>query len=269
MTKPLRRRLQFGLGTLLLAVTVFGVWLGIAVNKAHQQRRAVAAIEALQAKLQFDYERDADGQRIPDARPPGPKWLRALLGEDYFRKVVLVDFAFGYTQLRGRSKVDDQSLSCVEALADLEFIDLDHNPAVTDKGLVHLRNLKNLRRLSMYHCNVTGTGFVHLKAAPQLRHLAISYTPLTREGVSVIGKLQTLESLSMAHTPVTDDDLAALESLDKLKLLWLDHTAVTDRGLVHLERLGALQSVRLPSSISDDAVSRLQKAQPICQITRE
>jgi hypothetical protein len=76
MPGPRSKRLQFGLGTLLLAVTLCGIWLGIAVNKANKQRRAISAIEAVQGRIQFDYERDSDGQRIVDAQPPGPKWLR-------------------------------------------------------------------------------------------------------------------------------------------------------------------------------------------------
>ena len=264
-----RTRLQFGLGTLLLAVTLFGIWLGIAVNNANKQRRAVAAIEALNAKMQFDYERDANGQRVPNAQPPGSKWLRTLLGEDYFRKVVVVDFAWGYPELRGRSKVNDESLRCVESLLNLEHIDLDHNHGVTDQGLVHLRNLKKLRVISLYHCNVTGTGATHLAGLPNLRNLAMSYTPLTHDGVVELGRLQQLESLSIAHTPIADDDLAALNSLTNLKLLWLGNTGLTDRGLIHLERLTALENLTLPAGISDAAIDRLQKAIPNCQIIRE
>jgi len=266
MDKPRRTRLQFGLSTLLLVVTVFGVWLGIAVNKANKQRRAVAAIEKLEGRIQFDYERDANGQRIPDAQPPGPKWLRKVLGDDYFRKVIFIDFAFGTPP--GRSKVIDADLRCLESLPDLEAIDLDRNIAVTDQGLMHLRNLTKLRHLSMYYANVKGTGFVHLANKPLLRGLSIGHTPLTHDGVAVIGKLQSLETLDIGHTPISDEDLATLQSLRKLQLLRLEGTDITDAGLVHLERFTALQDLWLPVGISDDASNRLKQALPNCRIIR-
>jgi hypothetical protein len=247
-----------------LAVTLLGVWLGIAVNKANKQRRAVTAIERLGAKIQFDYELDATGQRIPDAQPPGPAWLRKFLGDDYFRKVIGIDFAFGTPV--GRSKVVDADLSCLESLPDLEWIYLDRNVAVTDRGLVHLRNLTNLRGLSMCNTKVTGTGI--LANTPHLRGLSISHTPLTHDDIAAISKMQSLESLSIGHTPISDEDLAALASLWKLQLLQLEGTEITDAGLVHLERLTALDNLWLPTGISDDAVNRLRKALPNCMIHR-
>jgi hypothetical protein len=73
----------------------------------------------------------------------------------------------------------------------------------------------------------------------------------------------------MSHTPVADEDLAGIASLTNLKLLWLDNTAVTDSGLVHLERLSALEHLRLPAGISEEAFQRLQKALPSCRISCE
>jgi len=265
MPDPRRKRLQFGLGTLLLAVTLFAVWLAMVVNRVNGQKRSVAEIVKAGGRIQFDYQRDPAGQRIPDAEPPAPVWLRKLMGEDYFRKVVVVDFA---TPSSGPSKVNGEGLSCFESLPDVEWIDLDQNRAVPAEGLVHLRNLKNLRVISMYRCNVSGVGFVHLAQLPHLQRLALSYTPLTPDGVAQLGKLRTLESLSMAHTAITDDDLAALTSLRNLKLLWIDNTAVTDRGLAHIERLTALESLSLPAGISDAGLERIQNALPHCQIRR-
>jgi len=156
MPTPTRRHLQFGLGTLLLVVTLFGIWLGIVVNKVNKQKRAVAAIERLEGQVRSDYELDAYGSRIPDAHPPGPVWLRKLLGEEYFREVVLVDLAIGSRV--GRSRVTDADLRCLESLPDVEWINLARNPAITDQGLVHLRNLTKLRALSLDNSRAVPSG---------------------------------------------------------------------------------------------------------------
>jgi hypothetical protein len=44
---PKRRWAQFSLATMFVVVTVLCVWLSVVVNRAHRQRDAVAAIDAL------------------------------------------------------------------------------------------------------------------------------------------------------------------------------------------------------------------------------
>jgi len=83
-SKPRRRWFQFSLRTLLVLLTVLCVWLGVTVNRARKQREAVAAIEALGGYVRYEYQYGS-GQE-----PPGPKWLRELIGEEYFVSVVYV-----------------------------------------------------------------------------------------------------------------------------------------------------------------------------------
>jgi len=118
MHHRLCKLLQFRLGTLLLAVTLFGVWLGIQVNRANRQKRAVAAIEAARGNLQYDFQRDKTGNQIPSAEPPGPKWLRMLIGDNYFQKVTVVGFStefYGRRKELGLSKIDDDGLPIISS----------------------------------------------------------------------------------------------------------------------------------------------------------
>jgi Leucine Rich repeat len=268
MRYRLRTLLQFRLGTLLLAVTVFGIWLGVQVNRANRQKRAIAEIAAARGVIHFDYQRDAKGQRIPDAEPGGPKWLRKLIGDDYFRKVITVSFAtefYGRRKQLGLSKVDDDGLRCFESLPDVETIELGHNRAVTDDGLVHLRNLKKLQVLYLYDCNITGTGLKHFVRLPNLHVLDIRWTPITSDGIATIGKLQNLTVVALPET-TSDDDLAALKALANLKELRLENTGISDKGLIHLESLSGLQELILPEPISDQGMKQLQVALPKCRI---
>src|SRR5688572_13909033 len=75
-----RRWFQFALPTLLGLVTVLCVVLGLWVQRAERQRRAVAAIREMGAEVIYGYE-DAGYQL------PGPEWLCRLLGVDYLAEV--------------------------------------------------------------------------------------------------------------------------------------------------------------------------------------
>jgi hypothetical protein len=74
MTSP-RRWLQFSLRGFFVLLTTLAVWLGVIVHRAREQREAVKAIEALEAIVGYD-------------TPPGPAWLRRLIGDEYFQNAV-------------------------------------------------------------------------------------------------------------------------------------------------------------------------------------
>jgi hypothetical protein len=97
---PVRRcRLQFSLRFLLVVLTVFFVWLGVAVNRAREQREAVKAIEALGGTVVYDWEPELEEieqlsvphhvyfRLGPRGQPHGAPWLRRLIGDDYFQHV--------------------------------------------------------------------------------------------------------------------------------------------------------------------------------------
>src|SRR5262245_18637753 len=83
-----RRWLRFSLRTLLLAMTVFCVWLAIKVNAAREQRQIVKMVQGLGGTVWYDYECDADGVRLNP--PPEPSWLAKLLGVDFLHNVIAV-----------------------------------------------------------------------------------------------------------------------------------------------------------------------------------
>lgn len=102
---PRRRWLQFSLRTAFVLLTIGCIWLGILAERARQQREAVEAIEALGGSVTYDFQIVGvpyDGNpdpphtvnRIfrPDADPPGPIWLRRLIGDEFFQEVVAVTF---------------------------------------------------------------------------------------------------------------------------------------------------------------------------------
>src|SRR4051812_8686318 len=88
-----RRWLSFSLRgafILLTVVCVFCVWLGWQMTRLRQQQAAISKVEELGQPLKFDNQSNV------------PQWLRTAIGEEYFRKVVTVDFSFG-----GQGKATD------------------------------------------------------------------------------------------------------------------------------------------------------------------
>ena len=87
---PRRRRFRFSLRTLLVFVTVASAgcgWLGYKVRQARRQREAVEVIQRLDGSVKYDYQFDSDESLIESPLPPGPIWLRKLLGDDFFANV--------------------------------------------------------------------------------------------------------------------------------------------------------------------------------------
>src|SRR5690349_9024205 len=78
VVKLKRRWLRYSLRTLLLLVTLFCVWLGIQVDRAHKQQHAVRELRRLGGRVLYDCRPDTDRE------PSGPAWLRKLIGQDYF-----------------------------------------------------------------------------------------------------------------------------------------------------------------------------------------
>jgi hypothetical protein len=92
-----RRYLTFSLRTLFIILMALAVWLDVAVNWAREQREAVKAIETLGGSVGYDWQ---DVPLAPDdvfsldgpLTPPGPAWLRRLVGDEFFQDAVEVDF---------------------------------------------------------------------------------------------------------------------------------------------------------------------------------
>src|SRR5688572_26162539 len=89
---PRRRWLRFSLRTLLVAVTVLSVWLGVKVDQARRQKRAVETLQALGADIRYEHQRLAEGGFDGRIELDVPEWARELCGDDFFQTVTGVYF---------------------------------------------------------------------------------------------------------------------------------------------------------------------------------
>ena len=82
----IRRRQRFSLRAMILVILVIGIWLGWQVNRAREQREAVAAVRRYGGEVHYEHE-FFDGKLKSGRNGWGPRWLRQLVGEEFFRQV--------------------------------------------------------------------------------------------------------------------------------------------------------------------------------------
>jgi hypothetical protein len=155
------RQLQFSLKFLFFVTTVLAVWVGSAVNRAERQRNVIASVEKLGGQLGYDYQYDTAGNEIPGARMPGPSWLHALIGDEYFRSVCYVAIGEG---------VADEQLALLDDGDTLGAL-LITSDSVTDASVTRLARLKRLKWLGLISTQVTVEGLEGLSALPELELL--------------------------------------------------------------------------------------------------
>jgi len=297
-----RRWLQFSLRTLLLVVLVASLglsWLAVSMQRAKRQADALAAVRQTGAAIWFAHELKPSGGIAPGAEPPGPRWLRRLLGDDLFIRVHSIDFKdvsvddagleplgriFSLERLFLRdAHVTDAGLVHLAPLTGLKGLELnspfailiddrkprvivevrkpkDRGPPITDAGLELLRNMKRLEVLRLRGTNVTDSVLKHLKGMPKLRTLDLGATRVTDAALETIADLTNLEELGLDFTQVTDAGLPHLAKLTKLRSLHLNGTQVTDAGMEHLGRLASLEFLSLfGTSVTDAGLRSLRE----------
>ncbi len=250
---------QFSIRSLLvltLAVALPSSWMAVEMKKAERQMRAARRIVSMGGQISSDWELYQDGASIPNAKPPGPNWLRNLLGEYFFSGIVHVTLRAG--------PVAESDLKYIEALAQLRMMQFYHNP-ITDDRLKYFTGLSELETLYLNYTMVTDAGLGQLRRLPKLRVLVIGNTRITDAGLAMLGNLRQLELLDIRCTQVTDAGLVHLEGLKQLKTLCLGENKISGEGLKSLEKLMQLQHLELDRDpITDVALPHLSRLHQLC-----
>jgi hypothetical protein len=252
-----RWRFQFSIRSLLVLVVAAALpcsWLAVEMKKARKEWVIVRAIDKEGGNVDFGDE------HLGGVQPPGPAWLRGLLGLDFFRHVTGVDFATDHVT------VTDAGLEDFKRLPQLRFLQLD-DTHVTDAGLEHLKGLNQLEVLRLNRTHVTDAGLENLKGLTKLGGLYLAGTKVTDAGLVNLKGLTRLEFLDLFDAQVTDAGLSHLAGLTQLQALGLGNTKVTDAGLETLKGLSQLRELHLEGTkVTDEGVKRLHQALPKCNI---
>jgi serine/threonine protein kinase len=145
----------------------------------------------------------------------------------------------------GLFPVKDSDLVAVEGADQLRRIEISYSD-VTDKGLEHMSNLKNLDHLDL-PANPKIKDLHALKSLTNLENINVAGTNVNHEGMAVLAALPSLEYLDLSDTDLSDADLKLLAKSKKLR-----H--------VELLRVGG---------VTDKAVAQLKAKLPSCTFTLE
>lgn len=124
--------------------------------------------------------------------------------------------------------VADNDLAGLAGMKQLKFLDLSHNPRVTDAGIAMLSGLASLRYLNLTNTGVAGTGFKGRADMVSLYKLTLNDCPVTDESLAAIPRFPKLEELLLGRTKVTDEGLMALVGWNSLRRV--TRTAVTTKA---------------------------------------
>jgi hypothetical protein len=134
------------------------------------------------------------------------------------------------------------------------FLILDRTP-ISDEGILPLRDLNNLRLLSVQQTNITNKGLSNIHGIVSLRLLRLNWTRIDDEGLRFIRRLPDLVLLYLSGTYITDKSLEKLAELDKLAALQFSHTAISDEGMPFLLKLKKLEYLGIDNTeITDQSV---------------
>jgi hypothetical protein len=293
-----RKSLRFSLRTLMVFVLIFAVFLGWRVNKARQQRRAVAAVQEYGGWVHFDYE-FVKGKLTPGQEPWAPQWLRRMLGDEYFREVSYVSLVYdsqggkrveianfkpcdllleqlasqtGLKQLlMRRTQATDEGLKYVGKMHALEELYIWDATSITDAGVAHLAGLKNLKNIHMDSSKMTDASLVLLSGLPRIEKMSLQLNTFTDRGFLRLKGQDNLTELWTGHGnfQVTDAGLARFREFKKLELIDLQKSKVTARGLEQLKGMKSLKRVLLGSTgIADSELEPFRQAMPNVKVSK-
>lgn len=269
-----RFRPRFSLRALLLFMTLSSVWLGLSLASARRQERAVKAIEAAGGSVSYAHDFDFATGRWIEGAPPGPVWLRSLLGRHYFDTVIDVSF-----HQHAMKQADKRLADAAPYLAHLPRLRklLLWGLELEDDEFAAVVNSANPEELSCVMMTVSDGAAAQLTSAARLRELGLNDVIISAHGASKFKNLPNLERFSlccrhMERSPsgeiiwgsekygLRDDALHAFLEFPRLRHLSLSWTQITDDGVAILSRLEQLESLAISSPhISDAAMDDVVK----------
>ncbi len=195
---PRRRWLRFSLCTLLVLVTVVGIWLGVAFHRAREQARAVAVIQSVGGYASYDFLRGEATLGDPYAASDVPRWLLHHLGIDFFHNIVRVSFYEPATE---------EALKALDALPHITVLEIDRFSG-TSEAFSHLRSLKKLQTLHVGRSTADTFQFddsalAHLSRNAPLQELWLRRTSVTDRGLQYLRSFRTLETVYLEDSQVT------------------------------------------------------------------
>lgn len=152
---------------------------------------------------------------------------------------------------------------------ELTVVNLTRNQQVSDAGLAHFKNCRNLTELELGYTQASDAGLAHFKDCKNLTILKLGGTQMKGPGLAHFKDCKKLTVLYLgglySNTQVGDSGLAHFKDCENLTKLFLYNTQVGDAGLVHLKKLTNLTLLNLSSTRVSDA--GLEHLKPLTKLS--
>ena len=261
--------MRYRLRTLMIAMAVFSIWLGLRVNAAKRQSKAVREIAEQPLShvvYDFEYQIHPDFAYVIPRRSDLASWVPSFIldrtGLDLFHDVKRVEIDCR-RQTPDDSSVRTRLEAQLAALPGLRELNILVDREDSEACLQAASRAKNLVFLRCQ--NATDAGVAHVTRLKRLKVVEFESSKLTDESLRILGTMPQLECLYLQANRFTDDGLVHLRNLKRLRQLWIDYssTPYTDAGLKHLESLTQLQGLGLNNTlITPEGISRLKLRVP-------
>lgn len=148
-----------------------------------------------------------------------------------------------------------------DVVPNLTCLDLS-DTQLSDAGMVHIAKLKNLRRLTLFYCNITNRGLSFVAQLSQLEVLNIDSRDISDDGLRPLKDLKSLRSLDIFSGRITNYGCTFISSIPSLECLDLCAGGIGDAGCQSLARLVNLQCLNLSQNegISNQGAAVLAKS---------
>jgi hypothetical protein len=226
-------RLRLSLRGFIACVMLIGVGLW-ATSSSREQRSLVKVIERDGGEIGYDYEPALD-------HPPGPQWIRDILGDGLFFKPRSVVFMGNF-----QNPIPDEALHAMAKLNSLVGVEF-HMYTIKRDQLKYLLSLKNLETLESDAMFFGDTEIEQFSSLVKLRRLTLRGTMVTARGIAALKALGHIESLDLGSgiSKIDDDAVRELSSIPTLEQLCFNARQVSNSGLLQLVSIKGLKELDL------------------------
>jgi hypothetical protein len=222
-----RSRWNLALLTLTSLGVLLGSWALLIHTHYRQQMEAIAAIERLGGSVGC---RNDAPQWLLRLQPDSALWRLEGLGPNWLREWLPAEALVDHLQVIEDVWLDEGP--GVHPVTNVSGQRRDVHPIVaTDEDLAQIGKFTHLECLYLRHMRVSDAGVIHLRNLREMRHLYLSFTDVGDESMDVFAGFEKLEMLRLVGTQVTDAGIAKLANLKHLEELDVRQTGVTASGL--------------------------------------
>ncbi|QEG31134.1 Leucine Rich repeats (2 copies) [Gemmata obscuriglobus] len=164
----------------------------------------------------------------------------------------------------------DAALAALKKRPQVGAVEVFDATRCTEKGLVVLKDLPELRRLALGKSDLTLARVNAIAKCKELRDLRLPGAGLSDPELAPLKALTRLEQLDLSeNAQVTDKGMATVKTLERLRGLYLAKTGLTDKGLAELKGLEGLRSLYVGGTkVTADAAEQFADDMPNLRVVR-